>query len=82
MLYIARCKSCNFLMMSIDVLSFKQLIASHMSKSHKLDYGFVAKIPLKDFEEVNITRVQVSADNMLFREAMKSPRFWKIYRNL
>jgi len=68
--------------MSEDVLDFKQKLASHFDKSHRIDFGaFVAEVPLRDFEEVHIERVRDSLEVARIKESVKSPKFWHSYRN-
>lgn len=68
-------------MLSIDVSMIKQRIAGHFTKSHRLDYGFVADVPLKDFEEVMIVRIRDKAKVEMLLKASKSKRFYHVYRN-
>jgi len=82
MLYVGKCHLCGFLLMAEDVLAFKQKIASHFDKSHRIDFGaFVADVPLRDFEEVLIFRVRDSLEVARIKEAVKNPKFWHSYRN-
>jgi hypothetical protein len=82
MLYFGICKLCGFVVHSLDVTAFKQKIADHFDKSHKLDYGcFVADIPLREFEDVRIIRIRNPVDIRSMLQAVKNPRFWHSFRN-
>jgi len=83
MLYLAVCRSCNFLMIASDVGLIKELISDHAERSHKLAVPlFVSHTPLKDFEELaNIVRVRNSTDILMLKQIVKSPQFWNAFRN-
>lgn len=81
MLYVARCRLCNFLMLSTDVSLIKELIAGHFYKSHGCSCGFVADVPLKDFEEVSIVRIRNKLTIQTLKAVVKNPHFWHTYRN-
>jgi len=83
MLYLAVCRSCNFLMVASDVKLIKENIADHVERSHKLAMPlFVAETPIKDFEEfANIVRITNPTDILMIKQAIKSPQFWNVFRN-
>ena len=81
MLRLAKCKTCNQLLYSSDKQTLKQLMASHLSKSHKIDYGFVAKIPLRDFEDFVVVTIRSKREADFIKNLLKQPNFWHFYRN-
>ena len=81
MLYVVRCRLCNFLMLSVSSWMIKQRIAEHFTKSHGSDYLFVADVPLKDFEEVTIVRIRDKDTIQMLLKASKTKRFYHVYRN-
>lgn len=81
MLYVVKCRLCNFLMLSVSVSTIKQQIAGHFTKSHGLDYLFVADVPLKDFEDVAVVRIRDKTAIKMLLKASKSKRFYHVYRN-
>jgi len=83
MLYLAVCRSCNFLMLSRDVGLIKELISDHAERSHKIEMPLsVSQTPLKDFEEfAKILRVKNPSDILMIKQSVKSPQFWNAFRN-
>jgi len=82
MRYVGKCKRCGFVVSADEVVAFKDQMATHLSKSHGLDYGFeVADIRLDDFGELfTITRIRDSWVAEQLKIAFLSKGFWKYYR--
>jgi len=60
----------------------KQYMASHMTKSHKLDYGlFVAEIPLREFEHFLVVTIRGKGEANFIKNLLAQKTFWHYYRN-
>ena len=82
MLYLAKCKSCNHLTVSEDILNVKSSLASHLNKSHGGDFIFVVDIPLSDFQDsFTISRIRDAETIRWIRLAMKNNALWDFFRN-
>ena len=82
MLYLAKCRMCNQLLHSSDSHTLKHYMASHMTKSHKLDYGiFVADIPLRDFEHFLMVTIRSKSEANFIKNLLAQKTFWHFYRN-
>lgn len=57
-------------------------MASHLFGSHKIDYGFVAKIPLHDFEDFLVVTIKRESEAKLVKSLLQQPNFWHFYRNI
>jgi len=57
-------------------------MAGHLSKSHKLNYGFVAGLRLSDFETFTITRIRNKHAQIMLKTLLKTKGYYKFYRNL
>jgi len=80
MLYVGKCKECSFIVSAEDYISFKQEMATHLEKSHKLDIGFTFDIPLKDFDSFSIMRIRNNFVAVNLRVAMMTKSFWRTQR--
>jgi len=80
MLNVGKCKDCGFIVQSQDVTEFKNLMAKHLNKSHSGTWAFVARIPLKDFEDFTKVRISDSETASFLRNAMNNVGFWKAIR--
>jgi len=79
--FVAKCLRCNYLMFADDSHNIKLKIADHFAKSHKVDLGFVADVPISLFcDIVSFTRITHKTLRAL-RFASRSPKFWDTYRN-
>ena len=81
MLYVGKCKHCGFLVHSKDCHEFKSLMAKHLNDSHRGDYDFVSKIPLKDFEDFVISRIHDAEIVANLETVMKNRGFWRAIRS-
>jgi len=82
MLYLAKCRMCNHLLHSSDSHLLKQYMASHMTKSHELDYGiFVADIPLREFEHFLVVTIRNKSEANFLKSLLAQKTFWHYYRN-
>ena len=57
-------------------------MAGHLSKSHKLNYGFVADLRLSEFETFTITRIRNKYAELMLKKLLKTKGYYNFYRNL
>lgn len=82
MLYLAKCKSCNHLIVSEEILDVKSGVATHLNKSHGGDIIFVVDIPLSDFKDsFTISRIRDAETIGWIKLAMKNNTFYDFFRN-
>ena len=82
MLYIVKCKQCNYVIVSENVLNIKSAMAMHLNKSHGSDIDFVADLRLDDFiDDFAITRIRDEETILYLKMAIKTETFWDFYRN-
>jgi hypothetical protein len=82
-LYLCNCRKCAFQVHSSDVLAVKELMADHMTKSHRYPFSLVASVPLKDFKELFIIdriRDLSDKDAKALDWATGHPAYWKVQR--
>lgn len=79
-LYVGQCKSCGFQVHSEDSTEFKRLMATHLNTSHRQDYLFTSKIPIKDFEDFTVTRIRDSETVATLLSVFHNRGYWKAIR--